>query len=54
MMDPNTLDVIGIFDWENAGYFPPEFQVWFVDRESYWDYFRDTKRIKEFVALIDV
>jgi hypothetical protein len=53
MMDTNTLHVVGIFDWENAGYFPPEFQVWFVDRESYWDYFRDTKRIEQFVALMN-
>jgi serine/threonine protein kinase len=54
MIDPDTLEVVGFIDWENAGYFPPEFQVYFVDRESYWDYFRDTKRITDFVALIEV
>jgi tRNA A-37 threonylcarbamoyl transferase component Bud32 len=53
MMDPNSLEVVAFLDWENAGYFPPEFQVFFVDRESYWDYFRDTKRITKFVALIE-
>jgi aminoglycoside phosphotransferase len=54
MIEPRSLRVVGLFDWEYAGYFPPEFQVWFVDRESYWDYFRNTKRIEKFVALIDV
>ena len=54
MIDPNGLDVVGIIDWEHAGYFPPEFQVWFVDRQRYWDYFRDTERIKGFIGRIDV
>ncbi|KAF1959229.1 kinase-like protein [Byssothecium circinans] len=54
MMDPNTLKVVAIYDWEHAGYFPPEFQLWFVDRQRYFDYFRDHKRVREFVALLDV
>jgi hypothetical protein len=53
MVDPETLEVIGIFDWEHAGYFPPEFQVWSVDRQDYWNYFRNKERIEELVALIN-
>jgi serine/threonine protein kinase len=53
MIDPKTLQVVCIFDWEHAGYFPPEFQVWFPDRESYHGYFRDKKRITKLVGLID-
>lgn len=54
MIGPKSLHVVGIFDWEHAGYFPPEFQVWSVDRQSYWDYFRDTQRIRVFITFIDV
>ena len=55
MIDPKSLNVVGIFDWEHAGYFPPEFlKVWSVDRQSYWDYFRDIESVKGFIAHIDV
>jgi hypothetical protein len=54
MVDPETLQVVGLFDWEHAGYFLQEFQVWSVDRQDYWDYFGDKKRVKEMVALINV
>lgn len=54
MVDPETLKVVSIFDWEHAGYFPQEFQVWSVDRQDYWDYFRNKKKLEELVALINV
>jgi hypothetical protein len=54
MVDPETLQVVGLFDWEHAGYFPQEFQVWSVDRQDYWNYFRSTERVKELVALINI
>lgn len=35
-MDPNTFNIVGIIDWEFAGFFPPSFELplW---RERNWE-----------------
>jgi serine/threonine protein kinase len=53
MIDPETLEVTGIIDWEHAGYFPPDFQVYRVNNESYMDLYKDKERIKKCVALLN-
>lgn len=53
MCDPDTLQVSYLFDWEHAGYFPREFQVWAVDRVVYENLFADVEKIARYVSLIE-
>jgi hypothetical protein len=52
MIDSETLEVNGIIDWEHAGYFPPDFEVYGVNDESYMDLYKNKERIKKFIAFI--
>lgn len=54
MVSPETLEVICIFDWEHAGFFPPELEapVWRMSHAEYQRMFEDTNRIEEEIRLI--
>lgn len=54
MMDPRTLQVACIFDWETAGYYPPgmEAETWRMKGMGYYDLFEDTERILREIKLI--
>lgn len=53
MVHPETFHVLGIFDWEHAGYFPPAFQLWTLELKEYHQLFEDKDRLRELIALID-
>lgn len=53
MVHPQTLEVLVVYDWEHAGYFPPDFQLWRCSRDEYFDLYRDKDRICRLVALIE-
>jgi hypothetical protein len=46
-MHAETLHVMKIVDWDNAGFFPEEFQVWTVERPKYEALFRDLEQCKK-------
>ena len=41
LMHAGTLHVLQIVDWEDAGYFPSEFQVWSTTRPDYDAFYED-------------
>ncbi len=48
LMHPETLHVMKVVDWDNAGFFPKEFQLWTTERDKYEELFFDNKeRCKE-------
>jgi hypothetical protein len=47
LMHAETLHVLKIVDWDNAGFFPPEFQRWTVQRPDYEELFKNKERCKE-------
>ncbi|OCL02269.1 hypothetical protein AOQ84DRAFT_349418 [Glonium stellatum] len=52
MVHPETLEVLGIYDWEHAGYFPEEFQQWRCSRAEYNTLFTNKDRIRRLVSQI--
>ncbi|KAF1958265.1 hypothetical protein CC80DRAFT_559177 [Byssothecium circinans] len=56
MISPKTLEVTCIFDWEHAGYFPPELEVdaWRMKHSEYFELFTSHERIRREVELIGV
>jgi hypothetical protein len=52
LMHAETLHVMKIFDWEDAGYFPPEFQVWSVHRKDYEALYEDEEHRKRLTELM--
>ena len=52
MVHAETLHVMKIVDWEEAGYFPPEFQVWSVNRADYEALYEDDEQRKRLTALM--
>lgn len=53
MMHPETLHVMKIVDWDDAGFFPAAFQVWTVTRPEYDSYYEDMERLERMVALME-
>ena len=51
LMHAETLHVMKVVDWDNAGFFPAEFQHWTVTRLGY-EMFTNTERCKEFARLM--
>ena len=47
-----TLHVLKVVDWDNAGFFPREFQRWTVRRDAYEELFENKKRCKELSDLM--
>lgn len=54
MVHPETLEVVGVFDWEHSGYFPKEFQQWSLDRKTYNAHIEDHDMIRMLIAIYDV
>ncbi len=52
LMHAETLHVMKIVDWDNAGFFPAEFQRWTVRRPDYEELFTNTERCKELAGLM--
>ncbi|KAG7284789.1 hypothetical protein NEMBOFW57_009401 [Staphylotrichum longicolle] len=52
LMHAETLHVLKIVDWEDAGYFPPEFQVWSVERKDYEALYEDEEQRKRLTELM--
>jgi hypothetical protein len=53
LMHAETLHVMKIVDWDNAGYFPAEFQaLWTVKRPDYEELFTNKERCKELSGLM--
>jgi hypothetical protein len=44
LMHVETLHVMKVVDWGNAGYFHPEYQVYLVRRRDYEELFTNKKR----------
>ena len=53
MFEHETLEVIGLYDWEGAGYFPPEFQFVNQSREEFNAQFEDVEKVQRLIALLD-
>ncbi|KAK6207709.1 hypothetical protein QIS74_12790 [Colletotrichum tabaci] len=54
LLDPNTLMVKSIIDWESAGFFPEELELslWRLNYDEYMKTFEDTDKIKQEIELI--
>lgn len=60
MCDPLTLEVVCVFDWENAGYYPPEFlQLWSISKRPshhamyYYSLLQDEKRLDRLIRSLE-
>ena len=51
-MHAETLHVLKIVDWDEAGYFPPEFQVWSVERADYEALYENEEQRKRLTGLM--
>jgi thiamine kinase-like enzyme len=54
MLDPETLDVLCIIDWEYGGFFPEEFEwpMWRLTHREYLQTYEEVDKIFEEIALI--
>jgi hypothetical protein len=52
-MDPYTLTVKCVVDWEHSGYFPPGFQKWSVDNNAYYTLYEDHQTIYKLARSIE-
>ena len=54
LLDPNTLGVAWIIDWECAGFFPAELErpFWRLDYDEYMQTFCETAKIQQEISLI--
>jgi len=53
LMHADTLHVLKIYDWEDAGYFPRDFlDVWTLERPDYEEYYENEERRKKLSALM--
>ena len=53
MCNKDTLEVTCIYDWENAGYYPPEFKLWSVDWPGYDALFTGKDRLAKLIRLLE-
>ena len=53
IIDPDTLKVKAVVDWEHSGYFPPGFQKWSLDMDAYYALFEDRQAILELIKTIE-
>lgn len=54
MFHDGTLEVIGAYDWEGAGFLPPEFQFVNMSREDFDAQFEDIPRVRRLIELLEV
>jgi Ser/Thr protein kinase RdoA (MazF antagonist) len=52
-IDPDTLTVKCVIDWEHSGYFPSGFQKWSVDDSAYHALYEDHQTIGELARSIE-
>lgn len=54
MMKTTTLEVEKVFDWEQAGFFPPEMklELWCLRGRGYYDLFENDELIEHEISLI--
>lgn len=54
ILDPETLEVKSIIDWETAGYFPEEIELplWRLNYDQYMNTFRDHTEIAQSIRLL--
>ncbi len=52
LMHAETLHVMKIVDWDNAGFLPEEFQLWTVERPKYEELFTDRERCKRLADMM--
>ncbi|PMD12917.1 hypothetical protein NA56DRAFT_449748 [Hyaloscypha hepaticicola] len=52
-IDPDTLTVKCVIDWEHSGYFPSGFQKWSVDDSDYHALYEDHQTICELAKSIE-
>lgn len=48
-----TLQPVALLDWEHAGYFVPELQMWFRSRKEYDDLYNDKERMRRLTAHVE-
>ncbi|KAI9709905.1 MAG: hypothetical protein M1820_002982 [Bogoriella megaspora] len=53
MFENRTLNVIGAYDWEGAGFLPPEFQFMNVSRQDFDAQFEDVPKVRRLIQLLD-
>ncbi|KAI1501968.1 hypothetical protein F5X99DRAFT_185391 [Biscogniauxia marginata] len=53
MFERGTLEVMGVYGWENAGFFPPEFQFVNRSRRELDAQFEDIPKVRRLIALLD-
>lgn len=54
LVDPHSLELLSICDWETAGYYPQEIELpyWCMDYNEYMATYEDKARIEEHIKLI--
>ncbi|KAF2462600.1 uncharacterized protein BDR25DRAFT_274295 [Lindgomyces ingoldianus] len=53
MFEDGTLEVIGAYDWEGAGFLPPEFQFVNRSRQEFDAQFEDVPKVRRLIELLD-
>lgn len=53
MFENGTLEVIGAYDWEGAGFLPPEFQFVNRSRQEFDAQFEDVPKVRRLIELLD-
>ncbi len=54
LIHPDTLEVSGLVDWENAGFYPQAFaDQWAIDMGSYYDFYRDEATLATLISLLE-
>ena len=53
LLDTQTLEVRAVVDFEDAGYFPREMQVWKYSRNEQFALYRDMGTVHEHINLLD-
>lgn len=53
LFDPATMTISAVVDWENAGFGPEEFLVyWAVEKDSYYAMYRDENKLVRLISLL--
>ncbi|KAF1953033.1 hypothetical protein CC80DRAFT_551729 [Byssothecium circinans] len=53
LIHPDTLEVCGVVDWENAGFYPEACAgQWAVEMGSYYDFYRDEATFATLISLL--
>lgn len=54
MCDPETLEILWVVDWENAGFYDEEFlHLWAVDSKSYYAMYGDGDQLAKLIGLLE-